>query len=334
MERRTFLRGLSASLLLGGLPLPARARPREVLRQGLPALPILMFHKVDDAPRYPEDVSSGQLQGLLAELWKRGYRPVNMSDILENRVDSIVPKGMKPVGITADDSHRSVVFSRQTAAHSEQRNALSLVEILGDSLRDYGYGPRATFFLSGVGDDRYSTRAAGYFGGSLPLPAVLDALATMPGLETGYHTLRHTRMKDMGPEQVRAVMEEQMRDFARSGVLERVSRILAYPYGVKPTEQGIYQLREMGFKGAVLAYPGTREARYQSTPPCVYDGQLMTDPFLIPRVCIGARTYAPMTAATAGAYAAIEPLDDFHKDVEETWPQLYVSRGPKTDAPS
>ena len=345
MRRRHFLLGLGGTLgglcgaaTLGnglGCSLALAAAPQqERMVQHLPALPILMFHKVDDKPRYPEDIATTQLVALLDLMWKEGFCPVNMSDILENRVDDIVPKGLKPIGITADDAHYSVVFSQTTAKHGEPRNARSLVEVLAQSLAPFGHAPRATFFLSGVGDDRYSSKAGGYFGNSLPLSDVLDALAVMPGVETGYHTLHHTKMGGLSGAQVRALAQEQMRDFEKLGVLHRVQRILAYPYGVRASEEGRNELRDLGFKGAVLAYPGVREARYDDLPSCVYDGQLMTDAFLIPRVCIGAYTYAHKVAATGGAHVPIDPLDDFRKDVLKALPQIYVSAGPRTPQPS
>ena len=130
--------------------------------------------------------------------------------------------------------------------------------------------------------------------------------------------------------QVRALLEDQMKDFKRLGMLDRVVRILAYPFGVKPTDNGLLGLRELHFLGAVLAFPGVREARYADVPLCVYDGKLMTDPFLIPRVCICARTYAYGAAAVSGTYDDIDPIDDFAKDVEKAVPRPYVSRGPET----
>lgn len=328
MQRRTLLRLMGVALATVCMPLPILAGKADPRADGedLPAIPILMFHKVDDAPRYPEDISTAQLTALLAHLWNMDFCPVNMRDILDGSVDRVVPRGLKPIGITADDAHRSIVFSRETARHEEQRNARSFVDILRDSLRASGHAPRATLFLSRVGDDRYSAKAGGYFGGHLPLAAVLDALAAMPGLEIGYHTCAHKNMRDMDAREVSQVMKEQIQDFAALGVGQRVAPILAYPYGVPPSPQGVDALRSMGFKGGVLAYPGTGEGRYATPPPCLYDRQLVTDPFQIPRVCVGAYTYA-VRGAGGPPYLPIDPLDDVAKDVLHALPRFYTSQG-------
>lgn len=321
ISRRRFLQGCATSVGLSLFPMPLFGRAARS------ALPVLMFHKIVDAPRYPEDMSSSQCATLLDFLWRNNFCPVNMSDILDNKVDEIVPAGLKAVGITADDAHRSVVFSRAMSKHEEQGNAHSFTDILRDSLLPFGRAPRATYFLSGVGDDRYAKNVGGYFGGYKALPQVLDLLAALPGIECGYHTCAHKSMKGAGAEQVEAALEEQIRDFKKLGVLDRTVRILAYPYGVRPTEAGINQLETMGFKGAVLAYPGVRESIYDAVPACEYDGQLVTDRFLIPRVCIGAFTYRYKKSPQSSPYVPIDPLDDFRKDVLDALPDSYVSCG-------
>ncbi len=320
MHRRMFLRGLGAGLALALVPVPGLSRSGA-------AIPVLMFHKVVDTPAFPEDIGSGQLAALFDALWKQGFCPVNMTDILDGKVDGMVPRGMKPVGITADDAHRSIVFSQATAQHEQQRNARSFVDIFAESLSGSGRMPRATFFIAAVGDDRYTKKVEGYFGNYEPLPRVMDRLGRWPGLEIGYHTRSHRRMTGMGAEQVRSLMQEQMDDFAAQGILERVVPVLAYPYGELPKPEGVEELRRMGFKGAVLAFPGVREGRYESIPACGYGGGLLCDPFHIPRVCIGSFAYASQKTAQGRAYTPIDPLADFQKDVLESLPGLYVSKG-------
>ncbi len=329
MNSHAFIWGISTAVLalfLAVSPIPA-GNPAEN-REKNPAIPILMFHKVDDNPRDPESVSPEQLATLFTELWRLGFHPVNISDILDNNVDRIVPKGLKPLALTADDAHRSVLFSRASGIAGEFPNSRSLVDILRDSLKPFGREPRATFFVGGVEDDRISKTPGGYFGGFMPLPEALKTMADLPGLEIGYHTLSHIRMLDMGATRVRELVLEQIAELKALGLSDRVVPILAYPYGVHPEPDGIDELRRLGFKGAVLAFPGVNEARYASLPVCEYDGKLLTDPYKLPRVGIGSRLYAPNDSPQKGTFLPIDPLEDFRKDVLGAIPLLYESSGP------
>ncbi len=318
MNRRTFLRLSASTLALAFMPAPASARVHA------PAIPILMFHKINDAPGDPESVSGAQLAALFGELWELGFCPVNASDILDGKVDELVPRGLKPVGVTADDAHSSVLFFKNARERAGLLNARPLAEIFRASLKPSGLAPRATFFISRVEDDRISKQPGEYFGGYKTLPAILDELDALPGLEIGYHTLNHIKMTRMDAGQVREIIQKQQDDFASLGVLDRVAPVLAYPYGVPPAPEGLRELRRLGFKGAVTAYPGMREGR-ANPPACEYDGRLLSDPFLVPRVCIGSHTYTRPSGG--GLYAPIDPREDFRKDVLEALPHIYVSKG-------
>lgn len=320
MNRRFFLRILAVGLLIAALPTPCLAG------NASPAIPILMFHKVDDRPEDPESISPRQLEALFTRMWNLGFYPVNMSDILKNRVDSVVPGGLKPVGITVDDAHPSVLFSRlSTPASGELRNSRSFVEVLRDSLEPFGRAPRATIFIGRVGDDRISTIPGEYFGGYLPLPDALALLDETPGVEAGYHTIAHKSMTAMGAAETRATLEAQREEFATEGVLERVVPILAYPYGHPPLPEGLEELRAMGFWGAALAFPGVREGRHDTSPVCEYDGTLLTDPFLVPRVNIGAYAYPYRPADRNEPFVSLDPWADFQKDVLNAMPSMYVA---------
>ncbi|MCL2123968.1 MAG: hypothetical protein FWH34_07725 [Desulfovibrionaceae bacterium] len=301
ISRRRFLAGMAAAFAARGLKIPgAYAAPREG------SIPILMFHKVCDHPRSPEEISSDQLARLFAAIWKQGFAPLNMRDILLGRVDAVLPKGRKALGITVDDAHPSVIHSRKE--HPQAATSLSFVEIFADSARRAGLAPRAAFFLSGQS----------YFGGKRGLAGVLDQLAAWPGLECGYHTIGHPRMTGWGYKQTRQALKEQMEDFTAKGVFERIPRILAWPYGLPPADEGVRALEDLDFLGAALAFPGVNEAKYSGLPVGRYSHTgLLSARFHIPRVNIGAYIYAPR-----GGIAPIDPLEDFHKDVG-TLPDVY-----------
>ena len=300
-SRRRFLAGLAATFAVYGLDV---SDVHADLGQG--AVPILMFHKVCDYPRSPEDISPEQLMQLLDFIWQQNFAPLNISDILLGRIDAMLPNGRKALGITVDDAHPSVVYSHKE--HLQAATSRSFVEIFADSARRAGIAPRATFFLSG---ERY-------FGGKRSLAQVLNQLAPAPGLECGYHTRKHLKMAGWGYQRTRQVLEEQMEDFKAKNVFERIPRILAYPYGLPPAHEALHALEDLDFLGAMLAFPGVNEGKYTSLPVCRYSHTgLLTPRFRIPRVNIGSYVYAPN-----GYTAPIDPLDDFRKDAGKI-PDIY-----------
>lgn len=316
ISRRAFLGGLTGAaawLACGGHSL-AWAGPERT------GIPIAMFHKVDDAPRYPEDMASDALASILGYAWDLGFSPVNMSDILLGRVDRVTPRGRKPLGITVDDTHRSVVYTMTRSQHPDQRNQRSFYEIFVSSTMERGFEPRATLFASENSNDRLP-EPGGYFGNSSAFPLVVKTLAKTPAVEIGYHTRAHKRMTKMGAEETLAALKDQMDQFAQMGLLDRIVKIFSYPYGMPPTDKGVAALKTLGFLGAVEAAPGVNEGRTGEAPLCDYDGKLLADPFHIPRINVGPGGYDK----NFKIYMA-DPVSDFDKDIRNRAP-LYVSKG-------
>ncbi len=178
MQRRTFLYNLGGMLsytlvssYTGRSVCPAQANAAIE-----PAIPIIMFHKVTERPKYPEEIRSDQLRQLFTHIFTLGYRPVNMSDILNGKVDRVVAKGYKPLGITADDSHPSILFSRHTANLDYVQNDESFVDILAECAQSFHCDARATLFLSRQVDDRLFKTPTDYFGGVRPLKDIIETL--------------------------------------------------------------------------------------------------------------------------------------------------------------
>jgi len=305
ISRRRFLGGLAATWAALSLAPPFAYASR---KEG--SIPVLMFHKVCDHPRSPEELSPEQLELLFDLVWNQGFAPLNIGDMLLSRVDTVLPKGRKALGITVDDAHPSVIYGRKE--HQQAATKRSFVEVFEDCAKRAGLAPRATLFLSGQS----------YFGGKHELAGVLDQLSPLPGLECGYHTRTHPKMTGWGYQQTRLLLKEQMEDFTKKGVFERIPRILAYPYGLPPAEEGLRALKELNFIGAVLAFPGVHEAKYVSLPVARYGSTGLLSPrFHIPRVNIGAYIYAPH-----GGTAPIDPREDFQKDAG-TLPDIYQAGG-------
>lgn len=283
-------------------------------------VPIAMFHKVDESPQYPEDISSKGLADLFDYAWSQKFHPVNMSDILLGRVDSVVPEGRKPLGITADDSHRSVVYTRQDKKDPDQRNDRSFYEILCATCKRHELEPRATFFISEESNNRYKG-AKGYFGDTAALPEVVKVFSATPAVELGFHTRWHKSMKNMGYAETSAVLLDQLHQFEVLGLIDYFVKIIAYPFGQPPKKSGIRALKDLGFYGGVLAFGGKGEAGEGKTQFCPYDGKPLIDPFFIPRVNIGAKLYD-----CGMQLRPFNPLDDFDKDIGKR-ADIYVSKG-------
>jgi len=317
VSRREFLKGAAgaaALLACNGLSLAWAAAPDK------PGIPIAMFHKVDDTPQYPEDISSRGLSDLLDYALDRQFCPVNMSDILLGRVDAVVPKGLKPFGITADDSHRSVAFTNKDSNDPDQHNERSFYEILCDSCERHHLSARATFFICEESNNRYKG-PKGYFGDTPSLPKVVKLFSATPGVELGFHTRWHKSMRKMGYVETTAVLRDQIDQLEAMGVLDYFVRVIAYPFGQPPKKSGIKALKDLGFYGGVLALGGKGEAGEGKPPFCLYDGKPLVDPFFIPRTNLGGKLYDASLQLRP-----FNPVDDFDKDIGKR-SDIYVSKG-------
>ena len=280
-------------------------------------VPVLMFHRVHDAPKFPEQSSTAQLTALFDSLWKYGWVPVSVSDLVAGRLDLVVPKGKKPVVITIDDGHPSVIYSAAQFPELGLGNQKSFLTVLCETTNAHKLEPRGTAFI--CEDD-----AGGYLGAREPLSAALARIhAAAPHFEVGYHTREHRFMKYMTPAQVRDALVSQREQFRSLGVFDMIAPVLAYPYGYAPAFGPQTILKELGFTAAVLAFPGNGEQKYDRIPVCRYDGALKSDRFLIPRTNIGAFGYA----RGKKGFFKIDPITDFQKDTAGT--TFYVSRGAK-----
>jgi hypothetical protein len=319
----TALTGSLACLLLPALPAAANGTPAAPVPEPAvaPGIPIAMFHKVDDAPRYPEDISPEQLARLLDHAFEAGFRPVNISDIVEGRADRVVPKGKKPLGITVDDSHRSVLFDSRQIKHPDQRNSRSFYDVYTEWAKRRKIEPRATFFLTENSNDRLEGSLQGYFGDTKRLRECAKKLAETPGTELGYHTRLHKRLSKTSCAEFEILLQYQEEQFRSLGAASLVRKIFSYPYGLAPEAGCDEVLKRLGFSAAVLASPGVGEGATGKAPFCLYDRGLKDRPYHMPRINVGAGTYSREFVIRPE-----DPVRKFDKDIGSR-KGAYVSAG-------
>jgi peptidoglycan/xylan/chitin deacetylase (PgdA/CDA1 family) len=95
-------RGASASV--SGLAMKPDAAAATRVPNELGRIPVLEYHLIGDKNATYERTKAG-LRHDLEVLYARGYRPVNMVDVLDRRID--LPKGMSPVVLVFDDASPS-----------------------------------------------------------------------------------------------------------------------------------------------------------------------------------------------------------------------------------
>ena len=173
---------------------PARvADPQETTqpRTGLPAnelgqIPVVMHHMIR-ADRVGEyDQTPAEFRAELEYLWKNGYVPVNVGDLISGELD--VPKGTTPVAFTFDDATTyQIAFTPEGAIEPS-----TAVGIMLEFARTHpGFVPRGTFYVNRTpfGSQRAAKQA---------LPWLHEN-----GFEIGNHTHSHVPLRTLPDEEVR-----------------------------------------------------------------------------------------------------------------------------------
>jgi len=193
------------------------------------AIMILMYHHF--SPRRPSrgyNRKPDDFRKDLEALYKRGYYPVTVSEIVENRMD--VPAGKTPVALTFDDSLPTQFryIDREGARIVDPDCA---VGILAEFCRTHPDWPfKATFFI--LPPSR-----------NIPPPfyqpeSVAEKLAYLleKGCEIGNHTVTHRNLARLSPDQVRQEIGAPLRYLAGVAPQARM-QVLALPYGIPPREE-------------------------------------------------------------------------------------------------
>lgn len=199
---------------------PAVQRPLP----GLPAnelgqIPVVMHHQIrrDRVGEY--DQTPKEFRAELELLWKRGYVPVAVSDLLDGRID--IPAGTSPVVMTFDDATKEQLALRADGSPKPE----TAVGIMLDFARSHpGFEPAGTFY---VNREPFGSAEAG---------RELLAWLVEHGFELGNHTHDHTPLGGLSATEVQ-------RELIRgAGVIHAALpgyriRSLSLPMGSMPNEE-------------------------------------------------------------------------------------------------
>lgn len=226
----------------------AKIRPNE-----LGAIPILMYHEIGGKPyaRDPALVrSAADFRKDLELLYAANFRPVNLSDVLNNGIK--IPAGKSPVVITFDDARPSQFRLIETA--SERRVdpdcAVGILQAFHKKHPDWEM--RATFFV--LPRSKKTQEPFGQTGGDDKFRYLIEQ-----GMELANHSIYHRSFRGMTPEQIQAEVGGANNRILAAAPGAKINAI-ALPMGVYPRKKywpyllkGTYEGKPYQYKAALLA---------------------------------------------------------------------------------
>ncbi len=223
---------------------------------------IVAYHEIGKEDRWsrtPENMRRD-----LEELYRRGYRPVNVADIVNEDID--IPEGMSPVAITFDDATEGQ-FRYIEKDGRKVIDPNSAVGILLDFNKEHpDWGLKATFYVNEVP-----------FGDAKTWQEKVRFLVEK-GFEVGNHTLTHA---DLGKRDTATTAKEiaLVNERLQAAVPGYTTETLALPYGAYPAnpeavKSGVYESKSYNIKAFLLVGAG----------PAPSPNDPKFDPFRLPRI--------------------------------------------------
>ena len=235
------------------------AGPQETTqpRTGLPAnelgqVPVVMHHMIR-ADRVGEyDQTPAEFRAELEYLWKNGYVPVNVGDLLSGELD--VPRGTTPVAFTFDDA---TTYQIAFTPEGEVKPSTAVGIMLDFARAHPGFVPRGTFYVNRTP-----------FGSQSAAKQALPWLHEN-GFEIGNHTHSHVPLRTLPDEEVRRQLwtgEALIRELLPGYEVTSMSLPLgALPRNQKLAVAGRWQGRRYGPYGVLLVGADPAPSPYSKT---------------------------------------------------------------------
>jgi peptidoglycan/xylan/chitin deacetylase (PgdA/CDA1 family) len=185
-------------------------------------IPILEYHRITPKPgRYDRSVS--QFRNDLERLYREGYRPVALQDVLAGKID--LPPGASPVVLTFDDAD-ATQFRYRPDGTLDPDSAVGVLQAFAS--KRLNWRTRATFYVlpeSAFGPEKERAQKFRF-------------LREEMGCEIGNHTVTHRSLRSLSDE---AVQKEI------GGAVQKIQAILpetpvvsiALPMGISPRNRAL-----------------------------------------------------------------------------------------------
>ena len=197
-------------------------------------VPILMYHSIDTkgVGRYkPDQVGSyvrspAGFRKELQSMYDQGYRPVNLGEYLDNKMD--VPLGKSPVVMTFDDA-RETQFKYLPDGSVDPDCAVGILQEFTHAHPDWPM--KATFFVQPTPGPHTG------FGQPESTQKKMQQLTAM-GCEIENHTLAHANLKRLSDANVQKEIALCQQEIQKLLPQARVDEF-ALPFGVSPQNRAL-----------------------------------------------------------------------------------------------
>jgi peptidoglycan/xylan/chitin deacetylase (PgdA/CDA1 family) len=195
-------------------------------------VPILEYHNIR-VGKTQWDRSPEVFRKDLDTLYREGYRPISLHELLDNRID--VPLGMTPVVFTFDDSS-STQFHYMPDGSLDPDCAFAILKSFHEAHPDFAM--KAIFFMNASP----TGQPAPVFGQPDSAERKVKELLAA-GMEIGNHTVTHRNLKKLSDAEVQKELAECVVGVHKLAP-EAVVDTMALPFGVSPRNKRLAESGE------------------------------------------------------------------------------------------
>jgi peptidoglycan/xylan/chitin deacetylase (PgdA/CDA1 family) len=224
-------------------------------------IPVIMYHEIGGKP-IPSD--PGLVRAVdsfkkdLEMLYAANFRPVNISDVLNNDID--VPAGTSPVVLTFDDARESQfrLIDTGSTLKVDPNSGMGIMAAFHQEHPDWPM--RATFFV--LPKSNLTMEPFGQLGmGAQKLNYIVEQ-----GMEIGNHSIHHRNMSRMTPAQIQAEIGGAHNSILAAAPKARI-QVVALPMGRYPRDKRNWTYLVKGsYEGKSYQYKGAMRAAYRAVP--------------------------------------------------------------------
>jgi len=244
-------------------PTPPKIDYQTIRPNELGRIPVVMYHEIGGKPD-PRDPALNRtvadFRADLQTLYDAGFRPVNMADVVNDRID--VPAGKSPVVLTFDDA-RATQFKLIDQANSQAIDPNSAVGVMADFHKSHPDWPlKATFYV--LPKSKVTLEPFGQLG----LGNQKMSWLVQNGMEIGNHTTFHKDLRRMTADQIQ--MEIGNANNVLNTALAEVPgfkiETMAVPMGRFPSKANVKYLTHGVFGGKTYDYKCAMAASWRPIP--------------------------------------------------------------------